>query len=134
MKKNIIISAVVILIAAAIFYVYQGSKSPSNYVQTDLAKAQEQVKAGDNVTIFYTQEKCDWCKKTDDVLKPLLKENKDITLYVVDVSVKKNRAAWQSEKLAGTPTIIRYGAGKEQERILGFYDKEKYLKLLKKVE
>ncbi|WP_176548508.1 MULTISPECIES: thioredoxin family protein [Bacillus] len=134
MKKNIIITAIVFLIAASIFYVYQGSKSPSNYVKSDLAKAEEIIKAKENVAVFYTQKKCDWCKKTDGVLQPLLIENKDIKLYVVDVSIKKNRAAWKSEKLDGTPTIIRYENGIEAERILGFYDKEKYLKLLSKVE
>lgn len=49
-------------------------------------------------------------------------------IYVLDMNA--NPSAWERFGITGTPTVIRYTAGKEVERMMGGHEDEAWRQLL----
>lgn len=144
MKKNLIITGIILLIIA-IFGVFYFANKTSNNVQSDgniiyidVNQLEQKIKNKDSFVLVFTQDGCSHCKSYAPVLEEVSKKY-NIKIYDLNLTKVKSTDIARVNAIAsisGTPTTVFYKNGEEEttlNRINGDTTSDKLIAKLQKL-
>lgn len=90
----------------------------NNITSTEL---EEKLKNKENVLVYFYKPTCPYCQKTTPIVMPMANQM-GLTMYHYNVDAFPE--GYESYKLTGVPTLIKFTKGKETHRLVGYYEDE----------
>lgn len=82
---------------------------------------EEKLSNGEDVTVYFYQSNCPYCKELTPRLVPLAK---DLGVDLVQYNLLEFEQGWRDYQIESTPTLIHFEAGEEKERVVGAHPNE----------
>lgn len=119
MKKMMAILFIIVFFVSILVIIENyNDKKNENFYQNEMnvSEFNEMLKTEDELTVYFYQTDCMYCKNTTPILVPLAKKLKiDLKVF----NLQENEIGWNLYSVEGTPTIVYYKNGKEISRIAG---------------
>jgi thiol-disulfide isomerase/thioredoxin len=77
----------------------------------------------EDVTVYYFQSSCEYCKIATPILTPLAEE---MGIDLVQYNLQEFKQGWDKYGIEGTPTIVQFKDGKEVARVVHLRDETEY--------
>lgn len=129
MKKMIMLSVVIItfFIMAIIFDFEKKSNESEN--QISIETLQNDLLKKEDYFVYFYQTDCLACKKTSPIVIPMAKE---MNIDLKKLNLQEYATGWKEFEIKGTPTIIYFKNGKEEDRIFAKQSEETFRQWFKK--
>lgn len=84
-----------------------------------------------NITVYFYSPTCEHCKKVTPIVTPITHE---MGVELKQFNLLEYEEGWEKYHIVGTPTIIHFSNGKEQDRIMGMNSKSEFKQWFEKVQ
>ncbi|WP_338451298.1 thioredoxin family protein [Niallia oryzisoli] len=83
----------------------------------------QKLKDKEDITVYYFQSTCEYCKQATPILSPLAEE---MGIDLLQYNLLEFEQGWDDYGIQETPTIVQYKDGKEVARITGLTSEDEY--------
>lgn len=114
MKKMIMLSVIVITFSIIFIMFDFGKKTKDSENQISVEKLQNDLLKKEDYFVYFYQTDCLACKETSPIVVPMAKE---MNIDLKKLNLQEDAAGWKEFEIKGTPTIVYFKNGKEENRI-----------------
>ena len=86
-------------------------------------KLEEKLANKEDVTVYFFQSTCEYCKEATPILMPMAEE---MGIDLVQFNLLEFEDGWDEYRIESTPTIVHFKKGKEAARIEALQDEAVY--------
>lgn len=95
-------------------------------VLLNLGELERLLDAGHDMYVYFWDPDCPFCQQADVILAPI---GKDLDNFYM-INVMEHYDAWDFYQIKGTPTLVHFRDGMEQERLVGLREEDEYRRFL----
>lgn len=91
----------------------------------------EEIINSKNITVYFYSPTCEHCKKVTPIVAQITQA---IGVKLKQFNLLEYEEGWEKYHIVGTPTIIHFSNGKEQDRIMGMNSKSEFKQWFEKIK
>ena len=130
-KKILLGISIISIFILTFFVITSNSTKQPMYTDISLQDYKTKIENEETLYVYLYQTTCAVCQQTKPILNETIQEM-DVTVFSLDADKDENQdiSFFEQQKLEKTPTIIKYVQGKEVDRIVGSYSKDRLVELM----